>query len=443
MKAKLLVLLMLCSGTAFAQQAWTLQDCLNYALEHNIQVQKNRISEERGEVSLWQDKGVLFPSLSFSTGHSVGYRPFTEVISVVQGDQVTSTRSNVTYQGSYGLNANVTLWNGGVNYKNIKEQELQNRITALTTQQSELTIQEQLAQLYVQIMYTKEAKKVHEQLLKTAQSQYDRGVEMMKQGQMARADVVQLEAQVSSAEYAVVNTETQIANYKRQLKALLELDLNTPFDVAGNIPTDEQVLALVPSAQEAYAKALEVRPEIKSAELSIEAADMQLDIAKRGYLPTIGASASLGSSHSTGSKNGWGEQMKTNLNMSAGLNVSVPIFDNRRNSANVKAAKLQQLSSKLDLQDKKNALSSTIEQYWLNANNGQQNYLSAKTRVKSQEASYDLLNEQFQNGLKNIVDVLQSRDNVISAEQDMLQSKYMALLNIQLLKFYTGEKIEL
>ena len=434
---------MLCSGTAFAQQTWTLQDCLNYALEHNIQVQKNRISEERGEVSLWQDKGTLFPSLNFNTGHSVGYRPFTEVMSVVQGDQVTSTRSNVTYQGSYGLNANVTLWNGGINYKNIKEQELQNRITALTTEQSELSIQEQIAQLYVQIMYTKEAKKVNEQLLSTAQSQYDRGVEMMKQGQMARADLIQLEAQLSSAQYSLVNSETQLSNYKRQLKALLELDLNTPFDVAGNIPTDEQVLALVPSAQEAYAKALEVRPEIKSAELSIEAADMQLDIAKRGFLPTIGASASLGSNHSTGSKNGWGEQMKTNLNMSAGLNVSVPIFDNRRNMSNVKTAKLQQLSSKLDLQDKKNALSSTIEQYWLNANNGQQNYIAAKARVKSQEASYELLNEQFHNGLKNTVDVLQGRDNVISAEQDMLQSKYMALLNIQLLKFYTGEKIEL
>ena len=434
---------MLCACTVSAQQAWTLQDCLDYALKHNIQVQKNRISEERGEVSLWQDKGALFPSLNFNTTHSVGYRPFTEVISVVQGDQVTSTRSNVTYQGSYGLNANVTLWNGGINYKNIKEQELQNRITALATEQSELTIQEQIAQLYVQIMYTKEAKKVNEQLLKTAQSQYDRGVEMMKQGQMARADVVQLEAQLSSAQYSVVNSETQLANYKRQLKALLELDLNTAFDVAGNTPTDEQVLALVPSAQEAYAKALEVRPEIKSAELNIEAADMQLNIAKRGFLPTNGASASLGSTHSTGSDKGWGEQMKTNLNMSAGLNFSVPIFDNRRNQSNVKTAKLQQLSSKLDLQDRKNALSSTIEQYWLNANNGQQNYIAAKARVKSQEASYELLNEQFQKGLKNTVNVLQGRDNVISAEQDMLQSKYMALLNIQLLKFYTGEKIEL
>ena len=443
MKAKILLLLLLCTASAFAQQTWTLQDCLDYALKHNIQVQKNRINEERGEVTLWQDKGALFPSLSFSTNQSVGYRPFTEVISVVQGDQVTSTRSNVTYQGTYGLNANVTLWNGGINYKNIKQQELQNRITALTTEQSELTIQEQIAQLYVQIMYTKEAEKVNEQLLGTAQSQYDRGVEMMKQGQMARADVVQLEAQLSSAKFSVVNSRTQLANYKRQLKALLELDLNTAFDVAGTIPTDEQVLAVVPSPLEAYAKAIDVRPEIKSAELSIEAADMQLNIAKRGFLPTIGASASLGSNHTTGSKNGWGEQMKTNLNMSAGLNFSVPIFDNRRNQSNVKTAKLQQLNSKLDLQDKKNALSSTIEQYWLNAYNGQQNYIAAKSRVKSQEASYELLNEQFQNGLKNTVDVLQGRDNVISAEQDMLQSKYMALLNIQLLKFYTGEKIEL
>ncbi len=434
---------MFCAATASAQQAWTLQDCLDYAIEHNIQVQKNRISEERGEVALWQDKGALFPSLTFNTNHNVGYRPFTEVISIVQGDQVTNTRSNVTYQGSYGLNANVTLWNGGINYKNIKAQELQNRISALTTEQSELTIQEQIAQLYVQIMYTKEAKRVNEQLLTTAQSQYDRGVEMMKQGQMARADVVQLEAQLSSAKFSVVNSGTQLANYKRQLKALLELDLNTAFDVAGNIPTDEQVLAVVPSAQEAYAKALETRPEIKSAELSIEAADMQLNIAKRGYLPTIGASASLGSSHSTSSKNGWGEQMKTNLNMSAGINLSVPIFDGRRNASNVKTAKLQQLNSKLDLQDRRNALSSTIEQYWLNAYNGQQNYIAAKSRVKSQEASYELLNEQFQHGLKNTVDVLQGRDNVISAEQDMLQSKYMALLNMQLLKFYTGEKIEL
>ena len=135
--------------------------------------------------------------------------------------------------------------------------------------------------------------------------------------------------------------------------------------------------------------------------------------------------------------------MKTNLNMSAGVTVSVPVFDNRRNQSNVKQAKLRKASSQLDLQDKKNTLSSTIEQYWLNANNNQQNYLAAKDRVKSQQASFELLNEQFQNGLKNVVDVLQGRDNLIRAEQDLLQSKYLTLLNIQLLKFYTGEPIKL
>lgn len=432
-----------CVMAAKAQTAWNLQQCIDYALTNNIQIQKNRISEQQGEVALWQDKGALFPSLSFSTSHTMGYRPFEEGTNIVQNGQVTNTKNKVTYQGSYGLNARWTVWNGGVNQKNIEKQKVQNEITRLNTEQSELTIQEQIAQLYVQIMYTKEAVQVNEKLQKTAQSQYERGVEMMNQGQMAKADVVQLEAQLSSARYDVTSSQTQLLNYKRQLKALLELDLNTEFDVSGQIPTDEQVLALIPSAQEAYAKALESRPEIKSAQLAIDAANMQMNIAKRGYYPSISVSASLGDSHYSASRNDVGKQMKDNLNLSAGVTVSVPIFDNRSNRSSVKSARLEQANSKLDLQDKKNSLSSTIEQYWINANSNQQNFLAARDRVKSQEASYELLNEQFQNGLKNTVEVLQGRDNVISAEQDLLQSKYTTLLNVQLLKFYTGEQIAL
>ena len=436
------MLLGICTSIS-AQESWGLQDCIDYALKNNIQIQKNRVNEEKGDVALWNRKGALFPSLSFSTNQNMGYRPFTQVMSIVQGDQVTSTSSNVTYQGSYGLNASVTLWNGGINYKNIKEQALQNEITKLQTEQSELSSQEQIAQLYVQIMYTKEALKVNEELLKTAQTQYDRGLEMQKQGQMAKADVIQLEAQLSSAKYDIANSQAQLENFKRQLKSVLELDINSDFNIKGDIPTDEKVLAVIPSKLDAYNRALESRPEIKGAELGIESANMQLDIAKRAHYPTIRASASLGSNHSSGSQNNWGTQMKSNLNMSAGVTVSVPIFDNRQIASNIRNAKLNQVNSQLDLQDKKTALSNTIEQYWINANSNQQSYLAAKARVKSQEASYELLNEQFLNGLKSTVDVLQGRDNVINAEQSMLQSKYTTLLNMQLLKFYTGEKIDL
>ena len=440
---KIACMLMGLSMGASAQETWGLQDCIDYALKNNIQIQKNRISEEKGEVALWNRKGALFPSLSFSTNQNMGYRPFTQVMSVVQGDQVTSTSNNVTYQGSYGLNASVTLWNGGINQKNIKEQALQNEITKLQTEQSELNIQEQIAQLYVQIMYTKEALKVNEQLLKTAQTQYDRGLEMQKQGQMAKADVIQLEAQLSSAKYDIANSQAQLENFKRQLKSVLELDINSDFDIRGEIPSDEKVLAVIPSKLEAYNQALTSRPEIRGAELGIESANMQLDIAKRAHYPTIRANASLGSNHTSGSQNNWGNQMKNNLSMNAGVTVSVPIFDNRQIATNIRNAKLNQVNSQLDLEDKKKALSNTMEQYWINANSNQQSYLAAKTRVKSQEASYELLNEQFLNGLKNTVDVLQGRDNVINAEQSMLQSKYTTLLNMQLLKFYTGEKIDL
>lgn len=440
---KIACMLMGLSMGASAQETWGMQDCIDYALKNNIQIQKNRISEEKGEVALWNRKGALFPSLSFSTNQNMGYRPFTQVMSVVQGDQVTSTSNNVTYQGSYGLNASVTLWNGGINQKNIKEQALQNEITKLQTEQSELNIQEQIAQLYVQIMYTKEALKVNEQLLKTAQTQYDRGLEMQKQGQMAKADVIQLEAQLSSAKYDIANSQAQLENFKRQLKSVLELDINSDFDIRGEIPSDEKVLAVIPSKLEAYNQALTSRPEIRGAELGIESANMQLDIAKRAHYPTIRANASLGSNHTSGSQNNWGNQMKNNLSMNAGVTVSVPIFDNRQIATNIRNAKLNQVNSQLDLEDKKKALSNTIEQYWINANSNQQSYLAAKTRVKSQEASYELLNEQFLNGLKNTVDVLQGRDNVINAEQSMLQSKYTTLLNMQLLKFYTGEKIDL
>ena len=237
---------------AFAQGSWTLRQCLDYARENNIQLQKSRISQKEGEITLWQDKGALFPSLSFATSQSIGFRPFEKNMAIVQNGQVTQTSNKFTEQGSYGLNASWTVWNGGINHKNVKAQEVQNEITKLATAQSELSIQEQIAQLYVQILYSAEAKKVNEQLAETAKSQYERGVEMQKQGQMSKADVAQLEAQWRSAQYDIVNSETQVLNYKRQLKSLLELGIDTPFDVAGSAPSDEQVLAPIPSAQSTF-----------------------------------------------------------------------------------------------------------------------------------------------------------------------------------------------
>ena len=439
---KILFTLTLLPLSAMAQ-TWTLKQCLDHAAEHNITVQKNRLSELDAEEQLKQKKAALFPSLSFSMSQSLGYRPFQESTVMVQNGMATSTDNRLTENGSYGLNANWTVWDGGINRKNIEAQRVQNELTAVQTEQSLKGIQEQIAQLYVQILYTTEAKSVNEQLAETAKQQLERGQERLKVGDLAKADVAQLEAQYASAQYDVVNAQTQIDGYKRQLKELLQLGIEASFDVAADEMDDSRALSPVPDKQTVYNQALTTRPEIRAAELQMNAADVQLDIAKRGYLPTISVNAGIGDSHYSASTDSYGTQLKRNLNGSIGLGVSIPILDNRRNKTAVNRAKISKTSAALDVQDKRTALGSTIENLWLNATSAQQRFISAQAAVKSQETTYELTNEQFKAGLKNIVDLLQARDNLLQAQQNKLQSKYTTILNTQLLKFYEGGEISM
>ncbi|MCR5820797.1 MAG: TolC family protein [Bacteroidaceae bacterium] len=440
-RTSLLTLAIAFSSSIHAQ--WTLQECLDYAETHNIQVQKNRISQQEGEQSLQQAKAALFPSLSFSMSQSLGYRPFQESTNMVQNGIVTKTANKLTENGSYGLNANWTVWDGGINRKTIEAQKVQNKILEQQTRQTLNTIQEQIAQLYVQILYTTEAQKVNQQLQETAQRQYDRGLERLKVGDIAKADLAQLESQLAATKYDVVNSQTQVEGYKRQLKELLQLDINSPFDVAKEEIADAQALAPIPDKTNVYAHALINRPEIKSAQLAQQAADIQLNIAKRGYYPSIGINAGIGDSHYSASDESYGKQLKHNLNGSIGLSVSVPIFDNRRNKTNVEKAKLQRTTATLDRSDKELSLGSTIENYWLQATSAQQRFIAAQTAVRSQQTSYELVDQQFKEGLKNIVDLLQARDNLLNAQQNKLQSKYTTILNTKLLQFYADGMIDL
>lgn len=438
-----------CFGGALNSKAqdsvkWTLQECIDYAIENNIQLKQSKITEEQGEADLSQQKASLFPSLSFSMSQSIDWRPLQEdATNIVTNGIASSSNNEFTENGSYGLNASWTVFNGGANVKNVKAQRLQNQITALSTQETANSIQEQIMQLYVQILYSKDALDVDESLLETSESQYNRGKEMYEEGLFSKTDLAQLESQAASARYDCVSMETQIADYKRQLKQLLEITDDIEFDVAGIESSDEATMQIIPAISEVYQNALATRPEIQSSRLSVDAADLDIDIAKAGYYPTISITAGVGDSHYSGSDESAGEQMRHNLDVSAGISLSIPIFDNKQNKTNLKKAKLSKTDSELQLLDEQIKLYGTIEEYWLNANSNQQKYIAALAKVKSAETSYELLDEQFKNGLKNIIELMDGRDELLSAQQDRLQSKYNTLLNIQLLKFYQGETINL
>lgn len=429
---------------AQAQQQWTLRDCIDYAMEHNIQLKQNALQQESSSEDVKQSKAALLPSLSFSTNQSLSYRPFPNGGGTTVTNGFIDTKvSSTTYNGSYGLNANWTVWNGNRNRNTVRQNELAEQKAALTAEQTANSIQEQIAQLYVQILYNTESINVCKQVLEFSKANLERGKAMMTAGAIARADVAQLEAQVASDEYSLVAAEGQVARFKMQLKQLLELTGPQDFTIAVPAASDDAALAVIPSLNDAYNVALQKRPEMKSAQLGIESAKLQQEIAKAGNLPTIGVNGSIGASTSSGSSNSWGKQMKSNLNGGVGVNLSQPIFDQRQTRTNVNKARIQLEEQQLQLQNAEKELWSTIEGYWLDANTNQARFRSAQISTQSAQESYNLVSEQFKEGLKNIQELTTGKSTLLNAEQSRLESKYTTILSIQMLKFYSGEEINL
>ena len=439
----LLSLFMMNNIRAGNEETWDLERCIQYAVENNIQIQKSNVSEQQQEVSLKEAQAALFPSLSFGMNQSLNYRPLQDSPnSIVANGMANTSVKKLTENGNYSLNASWTVWDGKSNTNTIKIQKLNKKMAELDTEISKNSITEQITQLYIQILYSTEAKKVNESILETAKKQVERGKEMMLNGLLSETELKQLEAQWSSAQYDVVNAQTQIDDYSLQLKQLLELDPNTDFQIADLEIADEQALQLVPSSNEVYSQALLLRPEIQSKQTAIEAAKLSVDVAKAGYQPSLSLNASISDSHySTGAQ--VASQLKENLNGSIGLTLSVPIFDNRKNKSAVERAKLDQVTKALELTEEQKKLYNTIESYNLQARNNQEKFKASITKTESMESSYKLLNEQFENGLKNVVELLTGKDDLLQAQQEKLQSKYTTLLNIQLLKFYQGNSMTL
>lgn len=438
-------MMLMTAASASAQEArkWTLEDCIDYALEKNIQLQQDKISWEETSVDVKTARAALFPSLSFSSGHNVTNRPYQEQSNMVSGTEIISSDSKTTYNGNYGLSAQWTLWNGNKRLNTIKQRKTSREIAGLTVAETENSLQEQITQLFIQILYADESVKINENTLQVSQATYERGQELFKEGSISKADLAQLEAQVSSDKYQLVTAESSLRDYKLQLKQLLELDGTEEMDLILPALSDEQVLQPLPSQTDIYQQALSSRPEIQSSRLGIENSKLDIAMAKAGYFPTISLSASTASMTNSASDNSWGKQMKYGWNNMVGVNISIPIFDNRQNKSAVQKARLQYDSSRLDLINKQKELYKNIESLWLDATNAQQQYAAAESKLKSSRASFEMVSEQFNLGMKNTVELLTEKNNLLSAQQQRIQAKYMAILDRTLLNFYAGQEIEL
>ena len=438
MKERLLMMMMVCAITmsASGQKKWTLKACIDYAMQNNLELKQAELTRKSATEERKQSKAALLPSLTANTNQNVVYSPW--INSGSSGVKVDKT----SYSGTYGVNAQWTVWDGNQNRNQLKLSELNEQQAELQKQEQANTIQEQIAKLYVQILYMNEAIGVHQQSVATSKKNEERGKQMVEVGKMSKADLAQLSAQRSTDEYNLVEAESNLKNYIIQLKQLLELS-DEEFSVATPTASDQQALAAIPAMNDVYEQAVSQRPEIKNTELTLKQSDLQAKIAKAGYLPTVSLTGGVGTSTSSANDRGWGMQMKTNFDATAGIGVSIPLLDQRKTKTAINKAKLQREQALLTLKNEKDNLYDTIETLWIDALANQQKFKAASATVESEQQSYDLLSEQFNLGLKNIVELMTGKTNLLQAQQNKLQSKYMTILSVQLLKFYQGENMEI
>lgn len=341
----------------------------------------------------------------------------------------------------YAINFNWTIWNGNQNRMKIRQNMLTEQQATVDSAITANSIQEQITQIYIQILYTAEAIKVNEKSLEWSKENEERGKTMVEVGTFSKADLSQLTAQRANDEYNVVAQQGNLLNYTRQLKQLLEIT-DEDFEIAIPDSLNGDALAEIPGLQTVYERALTSRPEIKGKQLAVEVGELSIKQAKAQYLPTIGLSGGISSNVTTMNSNAYGTQLKNNLAGGVGITINIPIWDQRQTRTAVNKARISLESNQLALQNQRTQLYSTIENYWIQASTNQAKYKSAVVNTESQQTNYEMLSEQFRLGLKNIVELREGMNNLISAQQNELQSKYMTLYNLQMLNFYENGQVK-
>ncbi len=234
-------------------KSWTLNDCLDYALEHNIQLRQSRNDYLSGIEDTKEARAALFPSLTASTSQGLTNYPSSN-----------ATDRN-SYTGTYGLEAGMTLYNGGKLRTAVKRQQVQNRIDELAVDEAANDIRIAIVRAYMQCLYAAEAVTVNRSTADASKAQRDRAEAMWKAGSISRVDFAQLESQYASDEYQVVVAQSSLDSYRLQLKQLLELDISDEITLAEPSVDEEAILAQLPSKSDIYATALETMPKSPAA----------------------------------------------------------------------------------------------------------------------------------------------------------------------------------
>ena len=458
------------TGRAQTEKKWTLEECINYALEHNINIKKQLLNVEYQNEALLQSKLGMLPNINgyASHGYNWGQRidPFTNEFA-----------SNRVRSNNFNLSADLNLFSGLQQTNTIKRNLLNKEAARYDAEAYKDEISISVATAYLQVLYNKEFVQIAKDQLDISNQQVDRTKKLVDAGTLAKGDLLTIQAQAASEQLSVVNAENNLSIALLTLTQLLELPTTAGFDIEipelGLIEAPENVM----SPENIYKTAVEVRPEIKGAETRVESSKRSLGIARGSYYPSLSLSGSWGTGYSGANKIGtdpftqqipigytenthetviaertvyqsynpkaFGDQLSDNRNESVSLSLRIPIFNGWRSRSSVAQAKIGVENANLDLQLQKNNLYKTIQQAYNDAASALNKHKASLLKLEATKESFNYAEKKFNVGLINSVDYNNAKKEYNRALSEQIQAKYEFVFKMTVIDFYLGKPLTL
>lgn len=424
--------LCIAAGAQAQERVWTLSQCIDHALENNLSIKQGGLNVEQREIALNTAENSRLPGVSGSAGQNFSFG---------RGLTADNTYANTnTTNTSFSVGADVPVFNGFRIKHNIELSKLDLAAATADLEKARDDIRVAVAQAYVQILYNMEILDVARRQVEIDSLQVVRLEEMAANGRASRAEVSAQQASLSQSRVSATQAGNNLSLSILDLTQLLELPSPEGFHVARpSVEGLETALLMDPEA--IYAEAVQQKPAVKAEEIRLEYATKNIALARSSFLPTLSLSGGLGTNYYTSSgfpSAGFSDQLRNNFSQYVGLNLNVPIFSRFSNRNQVRNAQLSFNNQEIMLENTKKNLYKEIQQAYYNAVGSQAKYRSSGVAAASAADAFDLAQARYENGKSGITEFNEAKARYMSAESDLVQTRYEYLYQSKLLDFYRG-----
>ena len=431
-KLLIIISIVTLSFAGHAQKAWTLEECVDYAMEHNVTILQSIISQNSAEYQYKMAKNAWLPTVNANASQSFGFGQSPSANGVYVSDNSTST--------SFGISLGMPLFNGLNLYNQMKSSSLEMNASKKDLEAAKYDLKLLIMSYYMQVVYNKELKAIAEKQLTLTQEQHGKTQQLYELGKVPQSDVYESAAQVATAKSSLVQAENNLMLSILDIVQALELDDMDGFDVVEPQEFNPIESVMLPSQESTYEFALNHQPKMEAANMRLEKAEYDVKSSKSSWYPSLSLFAGYSNGYYKYFLNDYNlpfdEQISNNGRTSFGVSLNVPIFNAMQTKYRVEQTKLSIENQELAINTEKKQLKKEIQQAYYSALAAEQKYKAAEETYQSAQIAYDFSRESFEAGRATLLELNESKNRLFKSESEMLQAKYEYLYRVEVLDFY-------